>query len=125
MKLTDCPFCNCSPQDMVLKNDLCYARFDKFPVTNGHILIIPFRHFDSYFESQHEEKLALLALIEEAKVLLDKKFVPDGYNLGINIGQYAGQTIMHLHIHLIPRYKGDIEDPRGGVRGIIPQKRSY
>lgn len=123
MKLADCPFCNCPPQDVVLHNELCYARFDKFPVSKGHILIIPYRHFDSYFDSQHEEKLALLALVDETKILVDKKFAADGYNLGINIGQYAGQTIMHLHMHLIPRYKGDVEDPSGGVRGVIPNNR--
>ena len=120
-----CPFCNPSEEDIILKNDLCYARFDKFPVNKGHILIIPFRHFDSYFDAIKEEKIAFLELIDKAKSFLDSKFKPDGYNIGVNIGKEAGQTIFHVHIHLIPRYKGDMENPKGGVRGVIPDKQKY
>ncbi len=123
--LNNCPFCNISEKDVILKNDLCYAIFDRYPVNKGHILIIPYRHFDNYFDATKDEKIAILNLIDEAKNYLDKKFKPDGYNIGVNIGQYAGQTIMHVHIHLIPRYKGDIGNPRGGVRGVIPEKRIY
>ena len=120
-----CPFCNPTEEDIILKNDLCYARFDKYPVNDGHILIIPFRHFDNYFDATKEEKLALIELIDKAKQYLDKNFNPNGYNIGVNVGKTAGQTIMHVHIHLIPRYKGDMDNPKGGVRGVIPQKQKY
>jgi diadenosine tetraphosphate (Ap4A) HIT family hydrolase len=120
-----CPFCNPAKEDIILKNELCYARFDKFPVSKGHMLIIPFRHFDNYFDATQEEKLGILDLLDKVKDFLDKKFNPDGYNIGVNIGECAGQTIFHLHIHVIPRYKGDVENPKGGVRGVIPDKRIY
>ncbi len=72
-----------------------------------------------------EEKVAIFQLLEEAKQLIDEKYNPDGYNIGMNLGEMAGQSVMHLHVHLIPRYKGDVENPRGGVRGVIPQKQNY
>ncbi len=120
-----CPFCNPAPGEVVLENDLCYARYDKFPASPGHLLIIPFRHVASLFDATDEEQAALLALVREANVLLDEEFHPDGYNIGVNVGEAAGQTVMHLHVHVIPRYVGDVEDPRGGVRGAIPGKRVY
>lgn len=120
-----CPFCNPSPEEIVLSNTLCYARYDKFPASPGHLLIIPFRHVANYFDATDEEHAALLALIRESKALLDNHFQPDGYNIGVNVGTAAGQTVMHIHIHIIPRYAGDVEDPRGGVRGAIPEKRVY
>jgi len=120
-----CPFCNPDAKDIILKNELCYARFDKFPVSKGHMLIIPFRHFDNYFDATQKEKLSILDLLDKVKNFLDKEFKPDGYNIGVNVGKYAGQTIFHLHIHVIPRYKGDVENPKGGVRGVIPDKRVY
>jgi len=110
--LNKCPFCNPLEEDIILKNELCYARFDKYPVNKGHLLIIPFRHFYNYFDATKEEKIAFLELIDEAKGYLDKNFKPDGYNIGVNVGETAGQTIMHVHIHLIPRYKGDMENPK-------------
>ena len=91
----------------------------------GHLLLIPFRHIPTLFEATDEEQAALLALVREAKDLLDDRFRPDGYNIGVNVGTAAGQTVMHLHVHVIPRYAGDMEDPRGGVRGVIPEKRGY
>ncbi|RMA96963.1 HIT family protein [Hydrogenothermus marinus] len=120
-----CPFCNMSNENIIIQNKHCYAIFDKYPVNKGHMLIIPFRHFDNYFDATKEEKVSILDLIDEAKEFLDKKFKPDGYNIGVNIGKYAGQTIFHVHIHLIPRYKGDMENPKGGVRGVIPGKMAY
>ncbi|WP_297452951.1 HIT family protein [Persephonella sp.] len=122
---TKCPFCNIPEENIILKNDLCYAIYDKYPVTKGHMLIIPYRHFDNYFDGTKEEKIAFVDLIDKAKELLDQKFSPDGYNIGVNIGKTAGQTIFHVHIHLIPRYKGDTENPVGGVRGVIPDKQKY
>jgi len=120
-----CPFCNPLPADIVLANTLCYARYDKFPASPGHLLLIPFRHVASLFDATDEEHAALLALARRARTLLDEHFHPDGYNVGVNVGKAAGQTVMHLHVHVIPRYAGDVEDPRGGVRGAIPEKRVY
>ncbi|NPA54292.1 MAG: HIT family protein [Aquificae bacterium] len=120
-----CPFCNIPKEAVLIQNKFCFAIFDKYPVSKGHILIIPFRHFDNYFDATFEEKLAFIDLIDKAKEFLDKEFKPDGYNIGVNIGKEAGQTIFHVHIHLIPRYAGDMENPAGGVRGVIPEKRIY
>ena len=118
-----CPFC--TPEAIVLSNELAYACFDKFPVSNGHMLIIPYRHEFSLFNLTKQEQRAIFELINETQHLLDQKYDPDGFNVGMNIGETAGQTIMHFHAHLIPRYKGDVQDPRGGVRGVIPDKRLY
>jgi diadenosine tetraphosphate (Ap4A) HIT family hydrolase len=110
---------------VIQDNALAYAIFDGYPVTKGHILIIPKRIEASYFKLTIEEQRALLDLLEEMKRYLDVKYHPDGYNVGWNDGEAAGQTILHCHIHLIPRYSGDSEDPRGGVRGVIPHKQKY
>tara|TARA_Y100000590_G_C15662168_1_gene993104 strand:- start:15 stop:314 length:300 start_codon:yes stop_codon:yes gene_type:complete len=98
---------------------------DKYPVSNGHILVIPFRHYSNYFDSSTEELQAIWELVNKGKIFVDKLVNPDAYNIGINVGEYAGQTIPHLHIHVIPRYRGDMEDPKGGVRGVIPDKQKY
>ena len=119
----NCEFCN--RNDFILENQLAVAVYDQYPVTEGHMLIIPKRHFSSFFDSTPEEKAAFFELLDSCKVYLDKNYNSDGFNIGINVGTDAGQTIMHVHIHLIPRYKGDIENPRGGVRGVIPHKMSY
>ena len=118
-----CPFCE--PGDIIFSNDLAYARFDKYPVNEGHILIIPYRHIKDFFETTEKENIALIDLINKGKALLEEEHKPDGYNIGINVGEAAGQTVMHLHIHLIPRYKGDVPDPTGGIRGVIPRKQKY
>lgn len=98
---------------------------DGFPISPGHTLIIPKRHIGSFFELTADEQAELMALLGSAKIVLDKDHSPNGYNIGINDGPAAGQTVPHLHIHLIPRYKGDRADPRGGVRWIIPEKADY
>ena len=116
-----CPFCNPSRDENVLASSLCYARYDRYPASPGHLLLIPFRHIPALFDATDEEQIALLALVREAKALLDEQFHPNGYN----VGTAAGQTVMHLHVHLIPRYAGDVADPRGGVRGAIPERRKY
>ena len=120
-----CPFCSLAANEKVLMSALCFARWDKYPVTNGHLLVIPNRHVADYFAITGEEKTALWTMVDEAKKLLDKHFKPDGYNVGINIGATAGQTVMHCHIHLIPRRSGDSVNPRGGVRGVIPGRADY
>ena len=110
---------------IIIESETAYAVFDIFPVSNGHMLIIPKTHTRDYFEAGQHEKQELWELVDRCKVYLDEKYQPDAYNVGINCGEDAGQTVMHLHIHLIPRYKGDIINPRGGVRGVIPDKRIY
>ena len=122
----DCPFClNNLTSEILLENNFSYAIYDKFPVSKGHILIIPKQHNSNYFDLSLEEQKECLILLNNAKKIIDKEFKPDGYNIGININKDAGQTIWHAHIHLIPRYNGDVEEPRGGVRGVIPFKKIY
>lgn len=120
-----CVFCSLPDKRIVHANDLAIAIRDGFPVSPGHTLIMPKRHIASFFEATAEERMALLALLDESKSGLDREFGPNGYNVGINDGAAAGQTVMHLHIHLIPRYVGDLPDPRGGVRWLIPNKADY
>ena len=115
----------CVNPDFVIENELAFAHYDSYPVNPGHCLIIPRRHVAEYFQATAEEKTAVWALVDEMKTIIDKEYRPDGYNVGINVGEAAGQSIPHLHIHMIPRYKGDMEDPRGGVRGVIPHKQKY
>ena len=98
---------------------------DGFPISPGHTLVIPQRHVGSFFDLTEDERTGLLALLDDAKKMLDAELQPQGYNIGINDGPAAGQTVLHLHIHLIPRYAGDQDDPRGGVRWIIPEKADY
>jgi len=110
---------------IVAEDSLVIAFRDQYPVSPGHTLIIPRRHVASFFEISTAERLRLLQLLEEEKLRLEEEFKPDGYNIGINDGSAAGQTIFHLHIHLIPRYLGDMPDPRGGVRWLFPAKADY
>lgn len=120
-----CIFCEYDKEEYIAENDLCFAIFDKFPVNEGHTLIIPKRHFQNYFDATKEEIAAMYDLSQEVKKIIDDKYRPDGYNVGVNVNHEGGQTIMHLHMHIIPRYKGDIEDPRGGIRRIKRQLVFY
>jgi diadenosine tetraphosphate (Ap4A) HIT family hydrolase len=104
---------------------MVYPIYDKFPEINGHALLIPKRHCADYFELSSKEQSACWSLVNTVKQILKEKFIRDGFNIGINVNKEAGQTIDHVHIHLIPRYKGDVKDPEGGVRGVIPEKRNY
>jgi len=121
----NCPFCLTEDPRIILSNSHAVAIYDGFPVSPGHVLIIPKRHIASFFEATSEEQIALIDLLKEMQRVVQAERNPDGYNIGINIGEAAGQTIMHLHIHLIPRYAGDMPDPRGGVRWIFPDKAPY
>ena len=112
-------------KERLLENEVGFVIYDGFPVSKGHCLIVPHRVYSDYFESTNEEVIGLQKLVLETKKLLDEKFQPDGFNVGINSGESGGQTVPHVHIHLIPRYKGDMENPRGGVRGVIPSKQKY
>jgi diadenosine tetraphosphate (Ap4A) HIT family hydrolase len=107
------------------KFEYCYSVRDNFPVTRGHTLIIPYEHTENWFTAKEEVRQDIMKALSKIKSDLDGEFSPDGYNIGMNCGEAAGQTIMHLHLHLIPRYKGDIKDPKGGVRGVIPEKQKY
>lgn len=120
-----CPFCSLPADRTVLSSANAIALRDAYPISPGHTLIVPRRHVGSFFEATTQERAELLALLDEAKRELDAQFAPAAFNIGINDGPAAGQTVPHLHIHLIPRYVGDRIDPRGGVRWIIPDKADY
>lgn len=124
-KLTDCPFCNLNNSRIIQSNTHAIAIYDGYPISPGHCLVIPKQHIASFFEATREEQTAILDLLAEIREFLKKEHNPDGFNIGINDGSAAGQTVMHLHIHLIPRYSGDMPDPRGGVRWIFPDKAAY
>ncbi len=121
----DCQFCQLDQAKQLFSNDLAIVIADGFPISRGHSLIIPKRHFPSLFEATKEERVALWELLDQTRDYLLKQYRPDGFNIGINDGIAAGQTLMHLHIHLIPRYSGDTEDPRGGIRWVMPDKAPY
>lgn len=124
--MDNCPFCHLAPTvEVIYESDICVAFYDGFPVSPGHALIIPKRHVASYFDLSVQEREAMTQMMLDVKLKLDDRFHPDGYNIGINIGEYAGQSIFHCHMHLIPRYKGDVANPKGGVRGVIPSKQKY
>ena len=110
---------------MSLKRDLAYSARDTYAVSPGHTVVIPNRHVASFFELTPEEVAACMELIREEKKLIDEEYKPDGYNIGINVGPAAGQSIHHVHIHVIPRYTGDVENPQGGVRHVIPRNAHY
>ena len=120
-----CPFCSLPSERIIDQNDHGLVVRDGYPISKGHTLIIPKWHSGSFFDFTESERLDLLLLLDKAKTALDNEFNPNGFNIGINDGPAAGQTVPHLHIHLIPRYNGDITDPRGGVRWIIPEKADY
>ena len=122
---TPCPFCSLPPERVLVSNALAFVIRDGYPVSPGHTLIIPRRHVGSFFEISEEERAAMLALLDGQKRALDAEYSPAGYNVGINDGAAAGQTVPHLHIHLIPRFAGDLPDPRGGVRWVMPHKAKY
>jgi len=124
--MNDCVFCNLDESRIEIENDLALSFKDLYPVTNGHTLVIPKRKVQSFFDLTEEETTAIFELLYLQKEdLKNKDSSITGFNIGINDGEDAGQTIMHCHIHLIPRRSGDMEDPRGGVRGVIPEKQSY
>lgn len=118
-----CPFCTIA--DYILQNDDAFAIYDKYPVNQGHTLIIPKRHVSDFFDLTSEERNAIDDLLFRSREKLQEGLSPDGFNIGVNCGEAAGQTIFHVHVHLIPRFKEDLDDPRGGVRGVIPHKRIY
>ena len=121
-----CLFCNVRESDLVKENDLAYVSYDSFPVTNMHCLIIPKRHVKDYFDLTNEEIVACNKLTKDIKNEIEfKDPTVKGFNIGTNAGKVSGQSILHCHIHLIPRRVGDVENPQGGVRSVIPSKQHY
>ena len=121
-----CVFCDKIDKDRVLfETSNWIAIYDGFPVSKGHTLLIPKEHFATYFDLPDSYKDSIDFRLNQIKHILDEKFHPDGYNIGFNCGEAAGQSVMHFHMHIIPRYNGDVENPRGGVRGVIPSRMSY
>ena len=116
--MSSCIFCNVKESEIIVENRYAFAILDHFPVNNGHCLIITKRHFANFFEETEEEIKAIYKLMHEVKEMFDIQYEPAGYNIGINVGTYAGQTVNHMHVHLIPRYIDVVDDPRGGVRNL-------
>ena len=123
--MATCPFCSLPEERIVARSTHGLAIRDAYPISPGHTLILPRRHAGSFFSLDADEQGDLLALLKSAKAALDKELAAPAYNLGINDGPVAGQTVPHVHIHLIPRFEGDVPDPRGGVRWVIPEKADY
>jgi diadenosine tetraphosphate (Ap4A) HIT family hydrolase len=109
----------CSPQETVCENALAYARYDSNSLSAGHVLVIPKRHVADFFDMTAAEQAAILGLLNQAKEMVAAKHSPDGFNIGVNVGKAAGQNRMHVHVHLIPRYAGDVPDPSGGIRCVL------
>jgi diadenosine tetraphosphate (Ap4A) HIT family hydrolase len=120
-----CPFCSLPAERFVLESEYTVVIRDGFPVSPGHTLVIPKRHVASFFDVTDAERADLMSLLTAARGALERQLRPAGFNIGINDGAAAGQTVPHLHIHLIPRYAGDRDDPRGGVRWVLPDKAAY
>lgn len=124
--MKDCVFCEQFDKNrIVYEDDTWIAVYDSYPVSKGHTLLIPKRHCETFFDLNDVETGSLFTTINVVKSVLEANFKPNGFNIGANCGKSAGQTVMHCHIHLIPRYDGDVEDPRGGVRGCVPNKMKY
>ncbi len=116
------PFLN---KKKIIENENAFAIYDGFPVSKGHVLVIPKRVVAEIFDLNDEEYSSCFNLVKDVKKILEEEFKPDGFNIGINNGEKAGQTIFHAHIHVIPRYSGDVDNPRGGIRHVIPGKGDY
>ena len=106
---------------VLIEDELAYVRYDNNGLSKGHVLAVPRRHVADFFDMTTDEKAAILSLLDRAKAHIAREHSPDGYNIGVNIGKAAGQSRMHVHVHLIPRYAGDVADPRGGIRCVLPK----
>src|SRR5882672_1134028 len=123
--MTPCPFCDIDATRVFYESQLVVGLWDAHPVGPGHALLVTRRHVASWFDASPGERADLLEGIAAARMAIEKHHTPDGYNIGVNVGEAAGQTIFHLHVHVIPRRRGDVSDPRGGVRYVIPAKANY
>jgi diadenosine tetraphosphate (Ap4A) HIT family hydrolase len=115
----------CTPRGVIRQNALAYCARDSYPVSPGHSLVIPFRHCPDFFDLSAEEMAACMELLVSTRKDLDTEWKPDGYNVGVNVGRAGGQSVLHVHVHVIPRFAGDHPSPQGGVRQIIPWKADY
>jgi diadenosine tetraphosphate (Ap4A) HIT family hydrolase len=116
----DCELC--APADVVLESKLAYVRYDSNSLSRGHVLAVPKRHVASFFDMTADEQSDVFRLLGEAQRLIQREHSPDGYNIGVNVGKAGGQSRMHVHVHLIPRYAGDVADPSGGIRRVLTKK---
>jgi diadenosine tetraphosphate (Ap4A) HIT family hydrolase len=114
----------CKPDMVLLADELAYVRYDNNSLAPGHVLVVPRRHVANFFDMTADEKSAVLALLDRAQVVIAEKHRPDGYNIGVNVGRAGGQARMHVHVHLIPRYTGDVSDPRGGIRCVLANRKT-
>ncbi len=121
----NCPFCEITENEYIAESEYFFSKLDGYPVTDGHVLLISKRHVANYFDLTEDEQIDMVKLLNKIKKDTDLKFDTSQYNVGINCGELAGQTIGHVHVHLIPRRKDDVDDPRGGVRWVIPEKANY
>jgi diadenosine tetraphosphate (Ap4A) HIT family hydrolase len=113
----DCELCRLD--QVLFEADEAYVRFDNNSLARGHVLVVPRRHVASFFDMTTVEKMRVIELLDRAKAHIEAEFHPDGYNIGVNVGRAGGQSRMHVHVHLIPRYTGDVADPRGGIRCVL------
>ena len=120
MTHTSCELC--APADTLLDDKLAYVAFEKTSLSAGHVIVVPRRHVADFFDMTQAEQAAVLELLNRARELVREKHRPDGFNIGVNIGEAAGQSRMHVHVHLIPRYAGDVPDPRGGIRCVLAKR---
>ena len=128
MNIKPCLFCdkdNPEVNTIIAQNEFAYARWDNFPASPGHAEVVPIRHVESFFDLTSAELNAIYDLAKVAKQIIDDKYQPDAFNVGVNDGEAAGRTVHHVYVHLLPRYAGDVPNPRGGIRHIIPGKGSY
>lgn len=123
--MSRCPFCRIDPARIIHETERTLALWDGFPLSPGHALIVPRRHVPSWADASPDERRELTDTIAVVQALIDARHGPAGYNVGFNDGPAAGQTVPHLHIHVIPRYPGDVPDPRGGLRWVLPHKARY
>lgn len=121
----DCPFCRLDKSRIQMDGEFAVAFLDGFPVAQGHTLVVPRTHVASLFELPDEEQAAVWKLVAQVRARLVDQLQPDGFNVGLNDGAAAGQTVMHAHVHVVPRWTGDVADPRGGVRWVVPDKAAY
>ena len=111
----------CTPDMVLVEDELAYVRYDSNSLSKGHVLVVPRRHVADFFDMSAAEKSAILSLLDRAKAHIAREHSPDGYNIGVNVGRAGGQSRMHVHVHLIPRYTGDVADPSGGIRCVLPK----
>lgn len=113
----------CREQMSLFGDDNAFVRYDSHSLSKGHVLVVPRRHVADFFDMTWEEKTSVLTLLDRARADISREYSPDGYNIGVNVGKAAGQSRMHVHVHLIPRYAGDVEDPSGGIRCVLARGR--